>query len=678
MTDTKKRFLRFAIITFLICIFLEIFLFNINSFHLFGGKYSKYTFDMGEDVIVSKGEKITLEWTDINMPVGTLTFDVFSDSSSSVNVKIDMADDTNATYRYDIASGKIISGNKRSNTIVCNFSGNVHKLRVKIDVGANETVTLKSVTANIPVPFHFSIVRFLIFWTGSLIIYVLLYSPFMKKEYGDNARNVNIVAYAVTGVLLIFAIILTSLSSESSSITKSFLSTTGNQMTKELVDAFSNGSVSLLQKPSKEILALDNPYDWSARYSDSSISYLWDHLLYDGKYYSYYGIAPVVLLFLPYHLITGYYFPSAIAVLLFGAIGIVFLTKIYLWVIRNFYSRLHNNIVMMGLIMIQLVTGVWFCFNVPNFYEIAQTSGFAAVTCGAYFLLSSGVISEEKISRRRLAVGTTFLALAVLCRPTLAVYCVVSLILIVVGAKKVCENGKKNLVSYLLCALLPYVIIGSVQMAYNYVRFGSVLDFGIQYSLTINDFTKAQYHTHFVWISIYNYLFKWPGVSANFPFFGKAAVELFNANGYYFVATNTAIGLLWKALPVVSYVYGIKVYRESDNPKKKIYLWVILAACIIAPLIIIASIWESGYGARYSVDFAWQMLLGALIIAFFLYNKCNTQTQKILTRLMLIATIICFILTFGQIYQWLGDVTSMTMGEHANYLSFGRLFEFWK
>ena len=228
MTDTKKRFLRFTIITFAVCIFLEIFLFNINSFHLFGGRYSKHSFDMGEDVIVSEGENITLEWTDINMPVGTLTFDVFSDSSSSVNVKIDMADDTNATYRYDIASGKIINGNKRSNTIVCNFSGNVHKLRVKIDVGKNETVTLKSVTANTPVLFHFSIVRFLIFWTGSLIIYVLLYSPFMKKEYGDNAGNVNIVAYAVTGFFLVFAIILTCLSSGSSCISKSFLLATGH------------------------------------------------------------------------------------------------------------------------------------------------------------------------------------------------------------------------------------------------------------------------------------------------------------------------------------------------------------------------------------------------------------------------------------------------------------------
>lgn len=670
MTNVKKRFLKYALITLGIVLFLEIILFNINSFHLIGGGYKEKELDLGKNVIVSKGQNIELEWKDLEVPIGTIKVDAFSDSNSLVEVKFDMADETNASYRTNIATGKIISGNNRSKNIVCNFSGSVHRLKLKINVDKDEIVTLKKVIINTPVKMHISIVRIMLIWLGALVIYVVLYSSFMGKEYERNENNVKLVAYGITGIFVLFAIVLTCFSAESSSITKSFFSTTGNQMTKELVDAFSRGQVSLLKEPSKEILALDNPYDWSAR---DGISYLWDHLLYNGKYYSYYGIAPVALLFLPYHLITGYYFPSAIAVLLFGSIGIIFLTKIYLWFIDTFYKKINTGIMLMGLVMLQLVTGVWFCFNVPNFYEIAQTSGFAAVTCGAYFLLSSNVISEGDIKKKRLAVGTTMLALAVLCRPTLALYCVVSLILIFVGAKKADRK-----VSYFLCAFLPYVLIGAVQMAYNYVRFGSVLDFGIQYSLTINDFTRAQYHTHFVWISLYNYLFKWPGVSANYPFFGKAAVELFNANGYYFVATNTAIGLVWKAFPLLAYFYGVKTYKESLNSDKKIYLWVIIAGCIVAPLIVIFSIWESGYGARYSVDFAWQMLMGAFAVAFFMYGKCNEQTKKVMNRLMLIATVICFILTFGQIYQWLLDVTPMTLKERANILSFGRLFEFWK
>ena len=90
-------------------------------------------------------------------------------------------------------------------------------------------------------------------------------------------------------------------------------------MTQELVDAFENKQVHLLEEPSAELNALENPYDKNAR--DSSDAYvLWDHVYYNHHYYSYYGIAPVVLLFLPYHLITGYYFSSTVAVLLFSCI----------------------------------------------------------------------------------------------------------------------------------------------------------------------------------------------------------------------------------------------------------------------------------------------------------------------------------------------------------------------
>lgn len=98
--------------------------------------------------------------------------------------------------------------------------------------------------------------------------------------------------------------------------------TTGNQMTKELVDAFRAGQLHLPEEPTEGLLSLENPYDWSQR-SALGGRILWDHLLYNGHYYSYYGIAPVFLLFLPYNLLTGFYFPSHFAVLLFGVAGIV-------------------------------------------------------------------------------------------------------------------------------------------------------------------------------------------------------------------------------------------------------------------------------------------------------------------------------------------------------------------
>ena len=56
------------------------------------------------------------------------------------------------------------------------------------------------------------------------------------------------------------------------------------------IDAFADGKLELDIDVDPKLEALDNPYDWGAR---DGIGYAWDHLLVDGKYYSYYGICTV-------------------------------------------------------------------------------------------------------------------------------------------------------------------------------------------------------------------------------------------------------------------------------------------------------------------------------------------------------------------------------------------------
>lgn len=670
----KHGWIKVLLITTVICVFLELFLFNINAFHLTGGNYRHRALDLSGAVLSNfdkdtmtgtAGKKSVIEFTDINEPVGTLTIEGNSESQSTLRYTVDIADDTNSEYRNNIAELVSIKGDEKSRTIPCNFSGNIHKLRISWDNDNKEGVMIHKIEINKPVGMHFCFVRVIIIILSVMAIY-MLGSGFLSESYGNDSRKVKIPAFVITGVLIFIALMMTPGS------ISDFKSGTGNQLTKELVDAFEAGQVHLLTPVGEDLLALDNPYDWSER-REAGVKYLWDHLLYDGKYYSYYGIGPVLLLFLPYHMMTGYYFPSVWASWLFGCIGIFFLTKLYLAVADRWWGKIRSSLVLMGLIMMQLVSGIWFTFNWGNFYEIAQNSGFAAVTAGAYFLLTSGVVGDGKIYRGRLSVSSFFLALGVLCRPTLAVYCIAALFFVYAGFRKT----KEHRVSYLLAALLPFVILGTVQMAYNYARFGSVMDFGIQYSLTINDFTKSQYHTHFVFIGLWNYLFALPSFSQEFPFIVPSSVDLFRPNGYYFVATGTAIGLVWKALPLVSYGFAHKAYRASDNPDKKLYAVLIAVSCIIAPMIIIFSIWESGYGARYCVDFAWQMLMGALIIAFMVWQRAGDSVKKHLNTAMTVATVICFALVFAQTEAWIMD-GNITDEARCAILSFGRLWEFWR
>ena len=67
-------------------------------------------------------------------------------------------------------------------------------------------------------------------------------------------------------------------------------------------DAFLKHRLSIDIEPAKELLALSNPYDRASR---TGIRFLWDRALYDGKYYSYFGITPIITVYYPYYFITG-------------------------------------------------------------------------------------------------------------------------------------------------------------------------------------------------------------------------------------------------------------------------------------------------------------------------------------------------------------------------------------
>lgn len=649
MSKKYRKAVTFTFRTIILAIGIEALIINFDYFRVTGDEYIEQTLNIekanvknyNKNTGATNGENGYIEFKDLNCRIKTIKINV--KSASGTTLYFDILDDTNTNYRNNIAYMKL-EGGRNSNTVIINMSGNVHDLKIDFSTDG-EVINISDISLNVPIKMSFNPVRFWVMLAAAFIFYVIGMSVYNRKSVEENKKFFKGVCYTMTVVFILIALAIT-IGSKGFNLKEDFTSKSGNQITKEIVDAFEAGQLSLLTPVSDELLELDNPYDWSER-SEAGISYLWDHLLFEGKYYSYYGIAPVLLVFLPYHVATGYYFPSTWAVFIFGAIGILFLTKFFICLLENFFPKLGTNIAYGSLVILQMVTGIWFCFNVPNFYEIAQTSGFACVTCGAYFLLSSGVIGERRLSKARLALSSVFLALAVLCRPTLVLYCIIAVVFILFGLKK--EKSLK----YFMAALLPYVLIGGIQMWYNYERFHSVFDFGIQYSLTINDFTRSEFHPEFAFIGYYNYLFALPSITNNFPYIDTSKVLTFLPQGYYFVATKSAVGIFVKALPAFSYLYAGKAYKKVSSPDKKRNAILILLSCVLVPLIIIFSIWESGYGARYAADFAWEFLIGALIIAYIIYERCSESNKRKLDRAMAVSVLLCAVLTVIQIYSWI-------------------------
>ena len=60
-----------------------------------------------------------------------------------------------------------------------------------------------------------------------------------------------------------------------------------------LATAFQHGKLALLEQPDSRLTELPNPYDCTER---GSIPFLWDTLLFEGKYYLYFGPVPALVL----------------------------------------------------------------------------------------------------------------------------------------------------------------------------------------------------------------------------------------------------------------------------------------------------------------------------------------------------------------------------------------------
>ena len=64
-------------------------------------------------------------------------------------------------------------------------------------------------------------------------------------------------------------------------------------------DAFLKGQLYLDIPVDTNLLSLENPYDKTER-AATGVLYAWDHAFYHGKYYSYYGTAPILVFYYPY------------------------------------------------------------------------------------------------------------------------------------------------------------------------------------------------------------------------------------------------------------------------------------------------------------------------------------------------------------------------------------------
>ncbi|WP_295069402.1 hypothetical protein [Ruminococcus sp.] len=689
----------------LIATVLEATIFSIPTFRLWFGSYGEMSFSAQElsdgsdieyrpendDIAVIGDRTTTFTFKGINEQVADVYVDIdFGKNTKAANVSIDAMDETKSnSYREMIAEGTLVKGKPHSHYIQLHLSGDVSNLKLTVSPLDEGMVYIKGITFNKQIPMSISWARLFLIVFAACFWQLMMKSKTMQYSFTKNKKIFRLACVIITDIACLAAVLITFTKLDNTSIIDIMKRPTGNQMTQELVEAFEHGSTHLLTEPTDELNNFPTPYNSDAL-DEAHIRYQWDHVYFNQQYFSYYGIAPVVLVFLPYHLLTGYFFPDSMAVLLFAIIGMIGLTKLYKEFLKKFFPKTPTGIAIAGLILIQTVSGIWFSIGRPLFYEVAMSAGFATLTWAVYFMFSANIIGTEKPILSRTAISSLLFAIAVLCRPTLVLYCITAALFMMLALPRVSASGKKGEsklftasgVRYLLCAIVPMACIGLTQMWYNYDRFGSPFEFGIQYSLTINDFTKTQFHSRLSWTALYNYFLNPPAFKTYYPIIGTE-FQFMNAGGYFYADLNSTAntsGLFFLALPMFAYLLSGKALKKVRGGRKQkiLHAAYIAIPCLFIPFGIVASVWESGYAVRYMVDFAWQSLLGAYTIIFFIYSRLDDPTKKKLISAFMWFSVMWGLIVggvqeFNQAFRF--DIYNREFPEMAYEVQ--RMFAFW-
>lgn len=291
----NKKFLIFSL---LILIFLEIFLFNFNSFRLFLGNYS-YKKYLPEDIKMNNIVHLTetnnyiafdnnsyFEIENIKTEIATLYINISKSKDFKISnvfpMQLYYTDENSDEYRC-LPTKNVVQNIEKSKYLTCYFCGKSEKVRINFNFQAYEdplTVDgtpvfisnvvddknsdytfypfkIDSIEINKPVPFDFNIFRlFLLF--GIILFIKITFNYLNTNVYKNNsmtpfAKNIFTYTIIIAIYVLLFINILHIFNPDND-----FYST-------YYVDAILNGDLNLHIPKSNHLVTLNNPYDLSER-----------------------------------------------------------------------------------------------------------------------------------------------------------------------------------------------------------------------------------------------------------------------------------------------------------------------------------------------------------------------------------------------------------------------------
>lgn len=399
-----------------------------------------------------------------------------------------------------------------------------------------------------------------------------------------------------------------------------------------LAESILNGHLYIEYAVDPHLLEMENPYDPAMR-EQSGVEYHWDHAFYNGHYYMYFGIVPVLVLFLPYRLITGLPLTTYHATQVFTIFFIMGLFSITygLTVRRNKKMTLGCYLFVTSALCIVSVNNI---IEAPALYNTAVSSGICFSVWSIYFYLKAfNFFMKDEIDPKCLVTAALFGALVFGCRPNIGLYNIIVIPAFYwIYLKLKNETGKMILT--MMYVILPYLIIGLLLMLYNYVRFDSVFEFGQSYQLTI-----ADQHSYMQFSQLFN-------ISKIADGYMTIFLGYYGLQNYFpYVSYNGILicyPVLWLFAPMIIIgwserrTYNRKAYQFALTILISV-LFIVLSTIVMSPIPTL----ERYKGDEY-------FLIGIVMYMILLeFTERSEKTSRIMIFLSVLTYLVAFLLYFA-------------------------------
>ncbi len=640
----------------ILALLLEVFLFNMNYFRSLGYEPVDLSdrittlettdtgtsdFGLGHSVKYKFTESNSaIDFYDLNKVVNSIHLDLDnSQAAQNLKIKISFTDDAHETYfstteyTFGVPEVDVSTASEQSQYLYLQSSGKIQNLRIEI-VGEDTSypVSLYSVVINDRQPFDFNGLRFFVTFAVLLLVYVFrpkssIYRC-LVREHPRFSRAVIVLATACEVLVLSAYLFLgsnqvgiatssyNSGSWDGHSIVNTYKVGGDNaQQYAELAKAMTHGQLYLDTEPPEWLVGMDNPYDKGARdelQKQTGESYLFDVAFYDGHYYVYFGVLPVLLFYLPFYLLTGSSFPTAIGVLIACIMFTLGITALMDRFARHHFKRVSLGLFLLLQMPLVACSGILYLAKFPTFYSLPISMALAFTVWGLYFWMRG---RSEKNAGRWYLAGSLCMALVVPCRPQFLIFSLLAFPLFwrrfITERYLFSKRGAREFA----CLLAPYFVIAIGVMLYNRARFGSFTDFGANYNLTVNDMTQRGMNAGRLLPALFAYFLQTPTTTGVFPWLQPTTFDTTYLGQTIKEVTFGGIFVCLPILWVIAFAKPILAYRfnvRSTHTVASVVLTMLASGLVVACL----DAEMAGILQRYTADFSILLLVPAVLLCF--------------------------------------------------------------